>query len=82
MPNSFYISIQCFQVTIPIFTYGIKIIASFTPHRIEELCDELIFHMFNGIQTHSVEIQFIGNPLSPTVQFRYNFRMVQVNIVT
>ncbi len=82
MPYRFQIGVECFQVTVPIFTYGIKIISPFTSHRIKKLCDKLVFHMLDSIQPESVESKFTGNPFPPTVQFGYNLRMVQINIIT
>ena len=82
MAHRFYVCIECFQISVPVFTYSVKVVSSFTPYRIQKLCDELILHVLDGIQTHSVKVQFFGNPFSPAIQFGNYFRMIQIDIVT
>lgn len=81
MTHGFYVCIECVQITIPIFANSVEFVSFFASYRIQELCNELVFHVFDGIQTHSVEVQLFGNPFSPTIQFGDYFRMIQVYII-
>ncbi len=81
MADSFHIVVQRFHIPVPVFADSVEVIAFLASYGIEELGDKLIFHMFDSVQAHAVEVQFGGDPFSPSVQFGDHFRMVEVEVV-
>ncbi len=76
------IFIQCFFVIFPIFTHRIKLVSLVSSHCLQKIFDKQIINMLNGIQTHTIQIQFPGNPYSPVFHFLNYVRMVKIYIGT